>query len=150
MIVGERRIIGMHIRSIGIDLGKTTFHLVGLGERGKVILKKKPLFEMAHPRSRGWRVLGGAMLSEVSILSGWVSRRPGRLMSIYCLIGMFSLPLGQVLLRPAGSSVSEVPRMVWVLAPFMAPAMMCLVPYYVGVGSLHQAARTAIGRGGRP
>lgn len=92
--------------------------------------------------------LGGAMLSEASILSGWVSRRPGRLMSIYCMIGMFSAPLGQLLLRPAGSSVSEVPRMVWVLAPFMAPAMMCLVPYYVGVAGLHQAARTAVGPGG--
>jgi hypothetical protein len=94
--------------------------------------------------------LGGAMLSEVSIRSGWVGRRTGRLMSVYCIIGMFSLPLGQLLLRPAGSSVSEVPRVVWVLAPFMAPAMMCLVPYYVGVGGLHQAARTAIGPGGRP
>jgi transposase len=31
----------MKIRSIGIDLGKTTFHLVALGERGKVIIKKK-------------------------------------------------------------------------------------------------------------
>jgi hypothetical protein len=28
-----RRIIAMHIASIGIDLGKTTFHLIGLGER---------------------------------------------------------------------------------------------------------------------
>jgi hypothetical protein len=25
----------MHIASIGIDLGKTTFHLVALGERNK-------------------------------------------------------------------------------------------------------------------
>jgi len=31
----------MKIRSIGIDLGKTTFHLVALGERGKILLKKK-------------------------------------------------------------------------------------------------------------
>ncbi len=31
----------MEIRSIGIDLGKTTFHLVALGERGKPLLKKK-------------------------------------------------------------------------------------------------------------
>jgi transposase len=31
----------MHIASIGIDLGKTTFHLVGLGERNKVLLRKK-------------------------------------------------------------------------------------------------------------
>lgn len=93
--------------------------------------------------------LGGAMLSEVSIRSGWVGRRTGRLMSIYCLIGMFALPVGQFLRRPAGSFVSEVPRMAWVLAPFLAPAMICLVPYYVGVLGLHQAARTAVGTGGR-
>src|SRR3984893_18518823 len=31
----------MQIRSIGIDLGKTTFHLVALGDNGKVFLKKK-------------------------------------------------------------------------------------------------------------
>ncbi|HKM85113.1 MAG TPA: IS110 family transposase, partial [Terriglobales bacterium] len=31
----------MHIASIGIDLGKTTFHLVALGERNKVLVRKK-------------------------------------------------------------------------------------------------------------
>ena len=31
----------MQIRSVGIDLGKTTFHLVALGDHGKVLLKKK-------------------------------------------------------------------------------------------------------------
>jgi transposase len=31
----------MHIASIGIDLGKTTFHLVALGDRSKVLLRKK-------------------------------------------------------------------------------------------------------------
>jgi transposase len=31
----------MQIRSVGIDLGKTTFHLVALGDKGKVLLKKK-------------------------------------------------------------------------------------------------------------
>jgi transposase len=30
----------MHIASIGIDLGKTTFHLVALGERNKVLVRK--------------------------------------------------------------------------------------------------------------
>ena len=28
----------MEIRSVGIDLGKTTFHLVALGDNGKVLL----------------------------------------------------------------------------------------------------------------
>jgi transposase len=31
----------MNIRSIGIDIGKTTFHLVALGERCTILLKKK-------------------------------------------------------------------------------------------------------------
>ena len=31
----------MHIASIGIDLGKTTFHLVALDEHGKIVIKKK-------------------------------------------------------------------------------------------------------------
>jgi transposase len=31
----------MHIASIGIDLGKNTFHLVAMGERSKVLLRKK-------------------------------------------------------------------------------------------------------------
>ena len=31
----------MHIASIGIDLGKTTFHLVALGERNKILVRKK-------------------------------------------------------------------------------------------------------------
>ena len=29
------------IRSVGIDLGKTTFHLVALGTAGKVLVRKK-------------------------------------------------------------------------------------------------------------
>jgi hypothetical protein len=31
----------MHIASIGIDLGKTTFHLVALGEQNKILLRRK-------------------------------------------------------------------------------------------------------------
>lgn len=31
----------MQIRSVGIDLGKTTFHLVALGAAGRVILRNK-------------------------------------------------------------------------------------------------------------
>jgi len=37
----QRRIIDMQIRSVGIDLGKTTFHLVALGTSGTVLVKKK-------------------------------------------------------------------------------------------------------------
>src|ERR1051326_8614865 len=31
----------MHIASVGIDLGKTTFHLVALNEHGKIVIKNK-------------------------------------------------------------------------------------------------------------
>ena len=31
----------MHIHSVGIALGKTTFHLVALGAAGKVLVRKK-------------------------------------------------------------------------------------------------------------
>jgi transposase len=31
----------MHITSIGIDLGKTIFHLVDVGEQNKVLVRKK-------------------------------------------------------------------------------------------------------------
>jgi transposase len=41
LLAGSRRIIDMQIRLVGIDLGKTTFHLVALGDNGKVLLKKK-------------------------------------------------------------------------------------------------------------
>ena len=36
----------MQIHSVGIDLGKTTFHLVALGESGKVLVRKK--FSQKH------------------------------------------------------------------------------------------------------
>ncbi len=36
----------MRIASIGIDLGKTTFHLVALGEQNKILLRKK--FSRSH------------------------------------------------------------------------------------------------------
>jgi transposase len=37
----KRRIIAMQIKSIGIDLGKTTFHLIALGSRSQVVIRKK-------------------------------------------------------------------------------------------------------------
>jgi hypothetical protein len=41
VLAGSRRIIDMQIRSVGIDLGKTTFHVVALNAAGKVLLRKK-------------------------------------------------------------------------------------------------------------
>ena len=31
----------MNIASIGIDIGKTTFHLVAFGEHGRILLRRK-------------------------------------------------------------------------------------------------------------
>ena len=45
----------MWIRSVGIDLGKTTFHLVALGENGEVLLRKKSHPEAAHRFYRNMR-----------------------------------------------------------------------------------------------
>ena len=64
----------MHIASIGIDLGKTTFHLVALGERNKILLRKKfsrpqllaytaklPLSLIGLEACAGAHFLGGAL-----------------------------------------------------------------------------------------
>jgi transposase len=40
-MIADEEVIDMKIRSIGIDLGKTIFNLVALGERGKTVIKKK-------------------------------------------------------------------------------------------------------------
>jgi hypothetical protein len=42
IVVGQpRRIIPMQNKAIGIDLGKTTFHLVALNSRSQVVVRKK-------------------------------------------------------------------------------------------------------------
>src|SRR5271170_1711582 len=41
VVAASYRIISMQIVSVGIDLGKTTFHLVALGVAGKVLVRKK-------------------------------------------------------------------------------------------------------------
>src|SRR6266404_1270334 len=38
---GLRRRRPMELHTIGIDLGKTVFHLVGLNSRGEVVMRKK-------------------------------------------------------------------------------------------------------------
>jgi hypothetical protein len=43
----------MQIRSVGIDLGKTTFHLVALGTSGKVLVKKKFSQKTSDRHGRG-------------------------------------------------------------------------------------------------
>jgi predicted NBD/HSP70 family sugar kinase len=58
----------MNFASIGIDLGKTTLHLVALGERSKVLVRKK--FSRKRPSGRG------AIRNPVGVLS--VQRRGRR------------------------------------------------------------------------
>src|SRR5512140_1779348 len=41
MMQHTRRIVAMSIASVGIDIGKLTFHLVALGENSKVVARKK-------------------------------------------------------------------------------------------------------------
>jgi len=75
--------------------------------------------------------LGGAAIAEAATRSGWVRRRVGLLMSIYCLIGVLAFPFSQSL--RTGSSIRDIPWLAWLMIPWLPPAMMCLVPYYVGV-----------------
>ena len=77
----------MHIHSVGIDLGKTTFHVVALGDNGKVLLKKKftqrqSPTQRAHRRGSqqaGTDRMGGAVewpgLSGISRASCCVGKR---------------------------------------------------------------------------
>jgi len=44
----------MEIRSIGIDLGKTVFHLVGVNARGEVVVRKKCLTGATAPVLSTW------------------------------------------------------------------------------------------------
>lgn len=135
--------------ALGIAMSRSSLVALAPAQRPEVFQILRQFRELLLPALAVGGYLGGAMLSEISIRSGWVARRTGRLMFIYCLIGMFALPLSQFLFFPASAS-SEVPRMAWVLAPWLPPAMFCLVPYYVGVAGLRQVAGTAVGPGGRP
>ena len=49
----------MHIASIGMDLGKTTFHLVALGEQNKVLVHKK----FSRAQLLAYTAMSGAMVS---------------------------------------------------------------------------------------
>ena len=87
--------------------------------------------------------LAGVALAEVAICAGWVCRRAGRLISIYCLLGTIGGPLNVFLVTPSAiTSASELPKLAWLLLPYLPPAMMCLAPYYVGVLALAHADET--------
>ena len=46
----------MEVHTIGIDLGKTVFHLVGLNQRGEVVLRQK--FSAQATVALHWRTCG--------------------------------------------------------------------------------------------
>jgi len=53
----------MELHTIGIDLGKTVFHLVGLNLRGEVVVRKNILVRPLPTRQRS-----GSMLRRVAAL----------------------------------------------------------------------------------
>jgi hypothetical protein len=48
----------MELHTIGIDLGKTVFHLAGLNLRGEVVVRKKFSRTQAHAKEK-WRNKAG-------------------------------------------------------------------------------------------
>jgi hypothetical protein len=71
--------------------------------------------------------LAGAVFAGMAIRGGWVRRGAGLAMFIYCWLGV---PLSAVRSLIPVSSLSEMPVYLY---PYLPPAMICLVPYYVGV-----------------
>jgi hypothetical protein len=67
----------MQITSIGIDLGKTTFHLVALDERGKIVMA-------ARGDDRGLR-----QIASPSAVIGSTVRRPSPLRYYMVLLRRF-------------------------------------------------------------
>ena len=61
----------MEIRTIGIDLGKTVFHLVGVNARGEVVVRKKcsrTPYCRQHDPKRSCRYLGPLLALILSYL----------------------------------------------------------------------------------
>ena len=93
--------------------------------------------------------LSGVAIAEAATRSGWVQRRAGLLMSVYSLVGILAFPLGQSL--RTGNSISDIPWLAWLMIPWLPPAMMCVVPYYVGVlGLARQTERQAASLASEP
>jgi len=71
--------------------------------------------------------LAGAVFAGMALRAGWVRRGAGRLMLIYCLLGV---PLSAVRIFLPVAHLSDMP---FFLYPYLPPAMICIIPYYVGV-----------------
>jgi transposase len=78
LLAGLRRIIDMQIRSVGIDLGKTTFHLVALSAAGKVLFRKKFTQKQLITFTANMQIslIGMEACSGAHFL-GWVLRQQG-------------------------------------------------------------------------
>jgi hypothetical protein len=69
----------MQIRSVGIDLGKTTFHLVALGDNGKVLLEEEVYPEAVdclHREPAGLLNRDGSMFGVALPRPGFTGTRP--------------------------------------------------------------------------
>ena len=86
--------------------------------------------------------MAGVAFAEVAIRAGWVRRRAGRLMSVYCAVGVLAAPLSFIFI-PTVASISESPRTALLFLPYLPPATMCLVPYYIGVLGLRSIAKVS-------
>jgi len=78
--------------------------------------------------------LAGAVFAGMAIRGGWVRRGAGLAMFVYCWLGV---PLSAVRSLIPVSSLSEMPLYLY---PYLSPAMICLIPYYVGVLRLKKQA----------
>ena len=65
MLAGSKRIIDMQIHSVGIDLGKTTFHLVALGAAGKVLLPPFPPSLSPGPSPTASALISGRLRDDL-------------------------------------------------------------------------------------
>ena len=68
----------MEIHTIGIDLGKTVFHLVGLNEQGEVVVRKRfSRAQLLHfTANRDVQLIGMEACGGAHFL-GWAQREQG-------------------------------------------------------------------------
>lgn len=85
----------MQIRSVGIDLGKTSFHLVAVGDNGEVLLKKKFTQKLCEAFCEALQVR-----SESDQLPELESASPRGLALARCSVASVDCPMG---VSPNGS-----------------------------------------------
>ena len=87
----------MELHTIGIDLGKTVFHLVGLNLHGEVVVRKKfsrtqllPFTANVHVELIGMEACGGAPIASsnsqaVEVLRMWAAPGQPQLLTLRTL-----------------------------------------------------------------